>query len=93
LGEIIKLPKLQRTLERIRDDPNDFYEGKLAHDIVKEIRESGGIIRQKDMRNYKVKIKKSLVGTLGEYNWHSTPPPSSGAVMGLILNILKGLLC
>ncbi|KAK3735589.1 hypothetical protein QZH41_003619 [Actinostola sp. cb2023] len=60
LGEIIKLPKLQRTLERIRDDPNDFYEGKLAHDIVKEIRESGGIIRQKDMRNYKVKIKKSL---------------------------------
>lgn len=90
-GEFIKMPKLARTLERIRDNPEDFYTGELAKDIVKEITEAGGLITLDDLKNYKVKIKNTLVGTLGDYHWYSMPPPGSGCVMGLILNILKGL--
>ncbi|KAK3728893.1 hypothetical protein QZH41_010184 [Actinostola sp. cb2023] len=90
LGEVIKMPKLARTLERISDDPEDFYSGELAKEIVSEVEAAGGIITLQDMKNYEVKIRKTLVSTLGEYKWYSAAPPGSGAVMGLILNILKG---
>ncbi|EDO27294.1 predicted protein, partial [Nematostella vectensis] len=90
LGETIKLPKLARTLERIRDDPESFYTGDLARDIVNELQEEGGLITLEDMRNYKVKVKEPLKFRFGEYNFFTTPPPGSGTVLNLILNILKG---
>ncbi|EDO33350.1 predicted protein, partial [Nematostella vectensis] len=90
LGETIKLPKLARTLEQIRDDPESFYTGDLARDIVNELQEEGGLITLEDMRNYKVKVRKPLKFPFGEYNVFTTPPPGSGTVLNLILNILKG---
>ncbi|XP_048582764.1 glutathione hydrolase 1 proenzyme isoform X2 [Nematostella vectensis] len=90
LGELIKLPKLANTLKRIRDDPESFYKGDLARDIVRDIQSNGGIITLDDMANYKVKVKKPLESTLGKYHWYSVPPPGSGAILGLILNILQG---
>ena len=90
LGQIIKMPKFAKTLETIRDDPEDFYTGQLAKDIAKEVQDGGGIITAEDLMNYKVKVKKPLSGEMFGYKWYSTPPPGSGAVLNLILNILKG---
>lgn len=90
LGTIIKLPKFARTLEIIRDDPDSFYTGELAKDIVKDIQEHGGIITLDDLKNYKVKTRIPLQANMGDYTWYTNPPPGSGAVLSLILNILKG---
>ena len=90
LGQVIMMPKFARTLEKIRNDPESFYTGKLAKDIVKEVQDRGGIITTEDLKNYKVKVKKPLSGKMFGYKWYSTPPPGSGAVLNLILNILKG---
>ena len=89
-GEVLKMPKFAKTLERIRDAPDSFYTGSLARDIVQDIQDGGGIITEQDLKNYRVKRKRPLSGTMGDYNWYSTPPPGSGAVLSLILNILKG---
>ena len=89
-GETLCMPKLARTLERIRDNPDDFYDGELAKDIVQDIKDGGGIITLDDLKNYKVKFKTPINGTLGSLSYYSTPPPGSGAVLSLILNILKG---
>jgi hypothetical protein len=35
------LPTLANTLRRIQADPNDFYMGSLAQDIVQDIQEAG----------------------------------------------------
>lgn len=86
------MPKFAKTLERIRDNPEDFYYGELAKDIVQDVKDGGGIFTLDDLKNYKVKFKTPLSGTLGDYTWYSTPPPGSGAVLSLILNILKGKL-
>jgi len=90
LGETLCMPKFAKTLERIRDNPEDFYYGELAKDIVQDVKDGGGIFTLDDLKNYKVKFKTPLSGTLGDYTWYSTPPPGSGAVLSLILNILKG---
>ena len=90
LGEVLHMPKFARTLERIRNDPEDFYYGDLAKDVVKDIQDGGGIITLEDLKNYTVKFRRPLNGTMGEYAWYSTPPPGSGVVLSFILNILKG---
>ncbi|PFX23881.1 Gamma-glutamyltranspeptidase 1 [Stylophora pistillata] len=90
LGEILYMPKFARTLERIRDNPEDFYFGELAKDVVQDVKDGGGIFTLNDLKNYKVKFKKPMKGVFGEYSWYSTPPPGSGVVLSFILNILKG---
>lgn len=90
LGELLYMPKLAKTLERIRDEPDGFYNGELAKDIVQDIQDGGGIFTLDDLKNYKVKFRSAMNGTLGNYSWYSTPPPGSGVVLSFILNILKG---
>ena len=84
------MPKFARTLERIRDDPEGFYNGSLAEDIVKDVQDSNGIITLEDLKNYRTKVRTPLSETMGNYTWYTNPPPGSGAVLSLILNILKG---
>ena len=90
LGELLYMPKLAKTLERIRDDPEDFYNGELAKDIVQDIKNGGGIFTLDDLKNCKVKFRLPINGTLGNYSWYSTPPQGSGVVLSFMLNILKG---
>ena len=90
LGSVLKMPKFARTLETIRDNPESFYSGELAKDIVKDVQENGGIITLEDLENYNVKVRTPVTAEMGEYTWYTNPPPGSGAVISLILNILKG---
>ena len=36
-------PELAKTLEVIRDNPEDFYIGELAKQIVKDVKADGGL--------------------------------------------------
>ena len=78
------------TLETIRDDPESFYNGPLAKKISQDIRELKGQVTEQDLRNYQAKIREPLKSELKRMTMLLTPPPTSGAVLALILNILKG---
>lgn len=84
------MPKFAKTLEIIRDDPESFYNGSLAKDIVKDIKDGGGIVTLEDLKNYTTAVRTPLSEKMGDYTWYTNPPPGSGAVLSLILNILKG---
>lgn len=84
------MPNFAKTLEIIRDDPESFYKGSLAKDIVKDIKDGGGIVTLEDMENYTTVVRTPLSEKMGDYTWYTNPPPGSGAVLSLILNILKG---
>ncbi|XP_078338739.1 glutathione hydrolase 1 proenzyme-like [Crassostrea virginica] len=87
-GEIITMPKLASTFEKIASDPNAMYSGALVDDIVADIQEAGGIITKPDLQNYVAVVKEPLVVTLNDNSTIFTPPPpSSGAVYAMILNI------
>ena len=89
------------TLEKIRDNPESFYNGPLAKSISQDITElipdepKKGQVTEEDLRNYQTEIREPLESELVGMKMHLTPPPTSGAVLGLILNILKGrkVLC
>ena len=90
-GEIFKQPELARTLERIAADPEDFYLGKIAHELVDDLKKGGALITLVDLNNLLVDdLRKPVIGTFHEYTIISAPPPSSGGVVLLsALNILE----
>ena len=90
-GEILKQPELAQTLERIAQNPDDFYHGALAAEIAAAIQKGGGLITTDDLAHYEVKEREPIRGTYRGYEIISAPPPSSGGVALIeILNILEG---
>jgi gamma-glutamyltranspeptidase/glutathione hydrolase len=89
-GETFQQPELAQTLERIAADPDDFYHGKMAHELVDELKKGGALITLEDLAQYNVVERKPVVGTFHNYTVISAPPPSSGGVVLLsALNILE----
>src|SRR3984957_10111678 len=90
-GEIFRQPDLARTLERIAEKPDDFYQGSLARELAAAMQKGGGLITPGDLAHYEVKEREPVRGTYRGYEVISAPPPSSGgAVLIEILNILEG---
>ena len=89
-GKQIKNKKYAKTLEIIQQDPESFYNGNLAENILRDMSTINSNISRRDLRNYKIEIREPLKGNLSNMSMYLSPPPSSGAVLALILNILKG---
>jgi gamma-glutamyltranspeptidase/glutathione hydrolase len=89
-GEIFRQPELARTLERIAADPEDFYHGRMAHELVHELGKGGALLTLDDLAQYKVVERAPIVGTFHNYTILSAPPPSSGGIVLMsALNILE----
>ena len=74
----------------MRDDPESFYNGALASDILRDLEKVNGIWIDSDLRDYKHIEREPYQRELSGMKMYLTPPPTSGAVLGLILNILQG---
>jgi len=90
-GEIFRQPDLARTLQRIADNPDDFYHGSLARELAAALQKGGGLITADDLARYEVKEREPVRGTYRGYEVISAPPPSSGGTVLIeSLNILEG---
>jgi gamma-glutamyltranspeptidase/glutathione hydrolase len=90
-GETFAQPDLARTLERIADNPDDFYHGALAKELASAMQKGGGLITVDDLAQYEVKEREPVRGSYRGYEIISAPPPSSGGTVLLeSLNILEG---
>ena len=91
VGETFVQPELAATLERIANDPAEFYHGRMAQQIADDMQAGGGLITKADMEAYEVKDRKPLEGKYHGYRIITAPPPSSGGiVLQETLNILTG---
>jgi gamma-glutamyltranspeptidase/glutathione hydrolase len=90
-GEVFRQPELAKTLERIADNPDDFYHGALAKELATAMQKGGGLVTTEDLAAYEVKERQPIRGTYRGYDVISAPPPSSGGVALVeILNVLEG---
>jgi len=81
-GDILKQPDLAKTLIAIRDKGRDgFYKGKVADQIVAEMKSGNGIITHEDLANYNSVWRKPLITSYRGHDIITMPPPSSGGVV------------
>lgn len=89
-GEIFRQPLLAATLERIAADPNDFYHGAMARQLIADLNKGGALLTLDDLAQYNVVEREPVVGTFHNFTVISAPPPSSGGVVLIsALNILE----
>lgn len=93
LGEVIKNEALAKTLTEISINPHSFYNGSLAKRVVNDVQKNAkGILTLEDLKKYKVGRHSAIVNNnLGNLKLFAAQPPSSGSIVSLLLNILKGL--
>jgi len=91
VGERLVQKDLARTLERIaKGGPKAFYEGPIAHAVVKASDANGGILSLRDFADYTAQWEKPIQCEYHGYTVVSAPPPSSGGTtLCLILQIIK----
>ncbi|XP_023171971.2 glutathione hydrolase 1 proenzyme isoform X2 [Drosophila hydei] len=90
IGSHIQPPKqLCDTYEHMSiAGPGSFYKGSLLARLYADLHDIGSGITKADLTYAQAELKDSIVVPLDEYDLHLTPPPGSGHILGLILNIL-----
>ena len=66
-----------------------FYRGAIAREIVRRVREQGGILTAEDLAQYAVREREPMLAERLGYRWAVAPPPSAG---GYTLLASLGLL-
>jgi gamma-glutamyltranspeptidase / glutathione hydrolase len=89
-GELFRQPDLAATLKRLQHfGPREFYFGKTARLIVKDMESHQGLITLADLASYRAVERTPLRGSYRGYEVLSMPPPSSG---GIALLQMLGML-
>jgi gamma-glutamyltranspeptidase / glutathione hydrolase len=97
-------PDMARTLQRIGEDPDNFYEGRIARDIAEAVQrppvdpESDrehevhpGLMTTRDLERYDaIRRDPTRIGYRGLDIFGMAPPSSGGSTVGEALNIMEG---
>ena len=85
----MRRPQYANTLEMIAwQGAGWFYNSEFMKVMVQELNAYGSILTEEDFRGYSAIKRRVTRSYIGGYKLHSVSAPSSGAVLGLILNIL-----
>lgn len=79
-GRPFRQKALALTLMRIADDPDNFYKGLIAQQIISQMGASGGLITARDLHAYTAVWRDPLIAPWRGHQIVSTPPPSSGGI-------------
>jgi gamma-glutamyltranspeptidase/glutathione hydrolase len=90
-GDRLVQKDLAATLRQIAEDgPDAFYKGKIADQLVAEMKKGGGLIAKDDLGAYEAKVRQPIHGYYRGYDVYGPPPPSSGGICLVeMLNILE----
>jgi gamma-glutamyltranspeptidase/glutathione hydrolase len=81
-GDVLRLPDLAETLDRIaRDGAAVLYDGDLAAAIVETVEAGGGRITAEDLAAYEVVWREPVHARCFGHELVSNPPPSSGGIL------------
>jgi gamma-glutamyltranspeptidase/glutathione hydrolase len=80
-GDLFRRPDLAWTLARLRTaGPDAFYRGEIADEIVRAVKDAGGVLTREDLAGYAPKDRTPLETSYRGLRVASMPPPSSGGV-------------
>jgi gamma-glutamyltranspeptidase/glutathione hydrolase len=81
-GDVLRLPDLAGTLERIAEEgAAALYHGDLARRIASTVEEGGGRLTVDDLAAYEVIWREPVHVPFAGFEVISNPPPSSGGIL------------
>jgi gamma-glutamyltranspeptidase/glutathione hydrolase len=93
IGGRWRQPKLARLLHQLAaDGPAAFYEGEIAQQIVRFIRNRGGFLDENDFGSYRPRVVDAIGTDFEGYSLYTPPPPSGGITSLSILQTVERLL-
>ncbi|MBI2977566.1 MAG: gamma-glutamyltransferase, partial [Rhodospirillales bacterium] len=89
IGSLHRLPELAKTLEAIASNGRDaFYQGAVAEDIVKRLRNLGGLHTLDDFAETAGEYVEPINTSYRGFDVYECPPNGQGIVALMMLNIL-----
>jgi len=89
-GETYRNDRLAAAYQSIADNgPKAFYSGQIGKNIVKATKATGGIMTMRDLAHYKVLVQEPLQFEYRSKKVLAVPPPASGHVMSIMLQLLE----
>jgi gamma-glutamyltranspeptidase / glutathione hydrolase len=90
-GDRLVQPELAKTLMLIAVQGADaFYNGRIAEQIVADMKANGGLIARDDLAGYKAVARPPIHGAYRGHDVYGASPPSSGGICLVeMLNILE----
>lgn len=90
-GAVMKNPELAATYRTIAKEGADaFYKGSIAKEMVRYMKENGGLWTMEDLANYKVQWVEPLHMKYKDLDVYGMPPPSSSVTWMEALKIAEG---
>lgn len=91
-GSIFRQPNLAGTLRAIADDgPDVYYRGAIGQEIVRAVREAGGVLSTGDLEDHTRDWVQPLSVPYRDVTVYELPPNSQGLTALMMLNILSSL--
>jgi gamma-glutamyltranspeptidase / glutathione hydrolase len=104
VGDVQRNPDMAKTYERIGEDPDNFYEGRIARDISQAVQHPpvapdsdrphpihAGKMTPRDLERYNaIRRDPTKIGYRGLDIYGMAPPSSGGSTIGEALNIMEG---
>lgn len=88
-GDTLVQADLAWSLRQLRDHgPSAFYTGEVAEKLIAAMQANGGVMTLEDLANYQVKVSAPLWTNYRGHRLALMPPPSSGVLLGLMMNML-----
>ncbi|ELA48262.1 gamma-glutamyltransferase [Vavraia culicis subsp. floridensis] len=88
-GTMIQRANYAQTLRKLALNPESFYSGDIAEQIVAAVQSQGGRLTMQDMQKYEVKTPKPLQSTYKDSIVFTTNLPTAGPLVIEALNILE----
>ena len=89
-GDRLKQPRLADTLEAIAAQGDaGFYGGPVAEKIARAMKNRGGLVTEKDLADYRAKLREPLRVVHRGLEVFTMPPPSMGGIA--VASMLLGL--
>lgn len=90
-GDLLRQPELAGVLHAVAEEGAEvFYRGWVGESLVRKVQAGGGLMVQKDLLTYEVKLRKPVRAPLVGGTLIGMPPPSSGGIaVAQILGILE----
>ncbi len=80
-GTVLRNPDLALFLEALPESLEAFYQGEIAAELDRLMREGGGLLTREDLASYEVFSRKPLSYSFRDAKLLTNPPPAFGGPM------------